>query len=351
MLTPVYSWVVLATTLLFCHAALADEQKQIPAENPVPDAASGEPARDADYAAIFTFGIENDIFNGSDRDYTNGVRASLLSAENNFPSWLDDVASSLPFFDASGHKRWGFEVGQSIFTPTNYELRDPPLTERPYAGWLYGSANLISDTGSRLDNLQLTLGVVGPASGAEQVQETVHDLIGSPHPNGWQHQLHNEPGIVVSYERKWRGLYEFSPFGFGVDATPSVGATVGNIYDHASVGGMLRFGYDLPSDYGPPLIHPSVSGSDFFIPEEDLGWYFFAGFEGRAVGRNIFLDGNTFQDSPSVDKEYFVGSVQGGLAVTYHNTRVAYTQVFRTKEYRTQPEADAYGAVTVSYRF
>lgn len=67
---------------------------------------------------------------------------------------------------------------------------------------------------------------------------------------------------------------------------------------------MLRLGQRLPLDYGPPRIQPSLPGSGFFVPPQDrFGWYLFAGVEGRAVARNIFLDGNTFRDSRSVDKE------------------------------------------------
>jgi lipid A 3-O-deacylase len=156
---------------------------------------------------------------------------------------------------------------------------------------------------------------------------------------------------VLSYEHKWRNLIEFSPFGLGADFTPSIGASVGNIYTHAAASMMFRVGYDLPSDYGPPVIRPNLPGSDFFIPSRVLGWYLFAGLEGRAVARNIFLDGNTFQDSPSVDKRLFVGGVQAGVALTYHSTRLAYTHVFRTHEFSGQKNSDQFGALTLSVRF
>jgi hypothetical protein len=294
---------------------------------------------------------ENDVFSGTDGNYTNGIRVAVVSAENDVPHWLDVAADALPFFDVSGAKRWEFAFGQNIYTPQFYETSAPQPDDRPYAGWLYGSAGVISDTGTTLDVLQITLGVVGPASGAEQVQETVHDLIGSPHPLGWQYQLENEPGIIVSYERKWRNLWQINPNGYGFDLTPSAGASVGNILTQASVGTVVRFGQDLPADYGPPLIGSNLAGTDYFAPSKDLGWYVFAGLEGNAVARNIFLDGNTFQDSPSVDKRNFVGGLQAGLALTYDGVRYAYTQSFRTKEYDTQDGGTSYGAFTVSWKF
>ncbi len=309
------------------------------------------PKRKVDGDEIFSASLENDIFSGEDDNYTNGVRFAYLSAENDIPGWIKRGANAVPLFSRQGHKRWHVAVGQSMFTPSNISVRAPQPEDQPYAGWLYGSVGLISDTGNRLDNLQLTLGVVGPASGAGETQDFVHHVTGSPDPQGWGTQLKNEPGVVLTYERKWRGIYEFSPFGWGVDITPSVGGSLGNVYTHAAIGTVVRFGYDLPSDYGPPLIRPNLPGSDFFVPRNDFGWYLFAGMEGRAVARNIFLDGNTFQDSPSVDKYPFVGGLQAGIAFTFYDTRIAYTHILRTQEFQSQPEKEEFGAITISYRF
>ncbi len=309
-------------------------------------------AQPADPDAIITIAYENDIFASEDNNYTNGVRASYISPESKTPHWLEQAAETLPFYPKDGRSRWNLAVGQSIYTPNDITLLKPPSDDQPYAGWLYGTAGLVTDTGKTLDTFQITLGMVGPASGAETTQETVHHIVDSPQPQGWKYQLDNEPGVVISYQRKWRNVYEFSPFGLGVDFSPAVGGNVGNIFTDASVGAMARIGFDLPADYGPPLIRRTLGGSDFFMPSENLGGYLFAGVEGRAVGRNIFLDGNSFDDNtPHVDKENFVGSAQMGVAVTYHNTRVAYTHVFESKEFETQQQNNQYGAVTVSVRF
>lgn len=319
------------------HSAAAEEQ--------------APPVRPKDHEGIFTASLENDIFSGEDDNYTNGVRVAFLSAENNIPRWLERGSNALPFFAREGHKRWHFALGQSMFTPRDIARSDLQINDRPYAGWLYGSVGLISDTGYRLDNLQFTLGVVGPASLADETQRFVHNVIGSIDPQGWHHQLRNEPGVMMTYERKWRGIYEFSPFGWGVDITPSVGGSLGNVYTHAAAGAVVRLGYDLPSDYGPPLIRPNLPGSDFFIPTKKFGWYLFAGVEGRAVAHNIFLDGNTFRNSHSVDKYPLVGGLQGGIAFTYDDMRFAYTHILRTKEFHGQREKDEFGAITVSFRF
>lgn len=83
----------------------------------------------------------------------------------------------------------------------------------------------------------------------------------------------------------------------------------------------------------------------------DFGWYAFAGIEGRAVARNIFLDGNTFADSRSVDKEPLVGDLQFGIVLDWSDVRLSYTHVYRTREFRTQESSDDFGAFSVSAKF
>lgn len=295
--------------------------------------------------------FENDLFYDTDRNYTNGVRAAWLSGPEGTPPWALRAARWFPLFPDGGTVRTSYALGQNMYTPEDIALREPPLDDRPYAGWLYGSIGLIAETGRRLDQLELTLGVVGPASLAEQTQKLVHDITDSPEPRGWDTQLKNEPGLVLTYQRGWRGFVSRSISGFGFDATPHVGGALGNVFTYANAGVMLRFGQRLPLDYGPPRIQPSLPGSGFFAPQEGFGWYLFAGVEGRAVARNIFLDGNTFRDSRGVEKEPLVGDFQFGIALAWRNMRLGYTHVLRTREFETQNEADAFGALSLTVRF
>ncbi len=348
---------LLATSLIFISSqSFAEEPttlpEGIPPVNPAPGAAvDGEYKIDQDDKGIFSLVWENDIFSGQDQNYTNGVRFAYLSPEANAPEWLEGLADWLPLA-GDGNKRYSIAGGQSLFTPDDIKTAALLPDQRPYAGWLYGSVGALSDTGKTLDNVMLTVGIVGPAALGEETQEAVHHwLPNNDDPKGWDNQLQNEVGINLDYERKWRSMFEFSPFGTGVDITPHVAASLGNVTTQATAGATLRIGYDLPQDYGPPRIRPSMPGSDFFIPTKDIGGYLFATVEGRAVARNIFLDGNTFRDSHSVDKENFVGSLSFGAAITLEDTRISYTHVLMSEEFETQDEPASFGVVTVSTRF
>jgi Uncharacterized protein conserved in bacteria (DUF2219) len=72
----------------------------------------------------------------------------------------------------------------------------------------------------------------------------------------------------------------------------------------------------LGADYGPVRIRPALSGTDYFDAEdldEGRGYYFFAGTQGRVVGRDIFLGGNSFRTSPSVSKKNSRRRRAGGI--------------------------------------
>lgn len=303
-------------------------------------------------AVYYSLVVENDLFANRDKRYTSGVRLSTLWAEERLPGFFRRNLDMIPFFPEHGKLRFGLQFGQSMYTSDDITQKDPPKDERPYAGWLYTTMEVSSDTGFRLDQFQITLGIVGPYSLAEHSQKTVHEAINSPRPMGWHTQLGTEPGLNLSYQRKWKAQRDLVRIaGLGIDFSPHLGGSVGNVFTHLATGGVFRIGFALPQDYGPPLISPSMAGSNFFVPTDSFGGYLFAGFEGRAVLRNIFLDGNSFRSSRSVGKKYLVGDVMGGVVLTFKRTRLAYTHVIRTREFRGQRGKDRYGAVTVTIRF
>jgi hypothetical protein len=293
--------------------------------------------------------FENDFFYHNDEGYTSGL--ALIWMPHETPDWASGIAHFFPWIPEEGRVRLGYIVGQSIFTPSDLGASDPPHDDRPYAGWLYGTFGLGVETGRRLDQLALTLGVVGPASGAEQTQKLLHEIFDAREPKGWGTQLENEPGIVLAYQRSWRQLAEVTVVGIDLDLTPHLGCTLGNVHTYANAGLTLRFGQRLPLDFGPPRPQPSLPNSGFFASKRKFAWYLYAGVEGRAVAYDIFLDGNTFRDSRSVDKNPLVGDLNSGLVLAWTRVRLSYAYVLRSLEYETQKRASQFGAVNISVAF
>ena len=299
----------------------------------------------------FTILFENDILDNTDRDYTNGVQLAYTTGPHDTLGWVVDIARFLPFFASTGEVRTSYALGQNMYTPKDTQLVNPPLTERPYAGYLYGAIGLMEDNGRRLDQLQLQLGVIGPLALAKETQFWVHGILGDPKPKGWATQLRNEPAVQLIYERSYKLIPPTSIFGLYVDLEPHFGGAVGNVYDYVNVGAMMRLGFNLPGGYGPMRIEPGLPGTNFFEPTGDFSLYAFAGVDGRALARNIFLDGNTWQDSRSVVKRNLVGDLTLGAAVVFRHMRLAFTHVIRTREYSSQSPDSRFGALSLSFRF
>src|SRR5689334_10023425 len=94
------------------------------------------PAQAANDDRAFSILFENDLFYSADHDYTNGTELSYTSAPDETPDWAHQTAHLLPFFsDDTNTVRTRYALGQAMFTPNDITLANPPLTDRPYAGF------------------------------------------------------------------------------------------------------------------------------------------------------------------------------------------------------------------------
>lgn len=302
--------------------------------------------------------VENDNFGGnSDRYYTSGVRLTWFNAGIKVPPLIDEMADRIPTFDLNETTSTFFTLGQNIYTPKDIKIVSAQNDDRPWAGYLYGSVGLATITynesvPAHIDELEFTLGVVGPASLAEPTQKFVHDYVtNSPEPKGWDHQLKNEPGLTVSWMRRMPFALSYENNYFATRFEPNMGVTLGNIHTYAQTGATVIIGSSNELDT-PPRVRPSPPGTGVFQSDKGkLDWQVFAGADLRLVGRNIFLDGNTFSDSHSVDKKYLVGDYSVGTSLLYDDYRLSYSLNARTKEFDQQDEKSIYGSVTLTKRF
>lgn len=324
----------------------------------VPIASSEEPVSrvpEPRSAGVWSLTSENDLFGGTDRNYSNGLRLERVRPANRITPGLKWVANRIPILDLNRTElRQGFALSHTIFTPEDISAPVPDPTDRPYAAWLYGSGTVVGTTrlGARQmvqDVLQVNLGVVGPSAGGEFVQENWHDLLQAVEPNGWDSQLKDEFGIEITAQRLRQ--FEGPNLGFGLESDFAThgGVTLGNVRTYAALGAMARLGWDLSADFGPPRIRPALAGAGVFQPGQPFGGYVFAGIEGRAVARDMFLDGNLWRDSARVeDRRDFTGDLQVGFALHQGDVQVAFTYVHRTEEFVAQSGPQRFGAVSIS---
>jgi lipid A 3-O-deacylase len=312
-------------------------------------------------ASIFSAYFENDTLARTDRHYTAGTKLAWVSSD--YSKWKEReglsslVGEQLPWINDEGtQKNFGVALGQNIYTPNRTDLAVPDPTDRPYAGWSYLEFSFLSKSADRLDTLSFQLGVIGPHSYAREIQHAVHRLKRTSQAQGWDHQLKDEFGMNAVFERKWR-LYSASVAHLvGVDFVPHAGLTLGNIQTYANMGGTVRMGFHLPSDFGVQLIRPGGGGS---TPINDLdprvslahnfSVFLFGAVDGRLVARDIFLDGNTFRDSARVDRKTAVADLSYGIGLIAGRWQATFTQATRTQEFKTQRQRyNQFGSMTFS---
>ena len=339
---PRAAWLLLAT--LACGDVLAAGSEACPHRTDLPPTVN--------------FRIDNDLFGRQDQGYSNGVQLTLVS-----PNLVDYTADPcLPRL-----ARWvnrylnaltpqGFEqqnmvatFNHAIFTPTDYTRSDLIEEDRPYAAALLFGLGYNARNGNQLRTTQIQLGIVGPSALGEQVQNEVHHILGDAPFEGWGNQLHDEPVIRVVHERMRR----FSPDNgvWGWDAIAHYGGSLGNLATYANAGAEVRFGRNLPDDFGSTPLRPAGENT---APTRNrstaspFGMHFFLTFDARWVLYDITLDGNAFRDSHSVDKKAFVADAGYGLALVKGRWKFALARYHRTREFEGQAEPPVFGSFTIS---
>jgi lipid A 3-O-deacylase len=308
--------------------------------------------------SAFTVTSENDkYFAGTDQHYTNGFKLSWLGETdlNESAEFVQLATRILPWMDPENndwHYKVGFALGHNIYTPTDIDTPALIPTDRPYAGWLYGSILLQAQLKNQLRLIEISLGVVGPSALGETVQNKWHDFIDVDRAQGWANQLHNEPGILVSWERRYR-TWKFSAnrgaSPLGCDLIVRHRVTLGNVATHLAGGVVVRIGWRLPPDFGADLIRPAGGNAANADLPRRFSAHVFASGETRAVARDIFLDGNTWKYSHRVDKRPVVADLSLGLVLSWPKFQITYTQNYRTKEFYGQPKRDVFGSIGFTF--
>ena len=312
--------------------------------------------------SLYIFHLENDLFNGTDRDYTSGVKFSWVSANLKdflydpcLPQWvrkLNQLSEDIhPRGDTS--RNMVVTAGQAMYTPRDRQPTGLISTDRPYAGWLYLGLGYNARNEWRMDSVEADIGVVGPAALAKQSQNFIHDLRGRPRFNGWDNQLKNELGVQLVAERKRRSWNSDDSVHPQFDAISHYGISIGNVKTYLNAGLELRIGNRIPDDFGTSPIRPtgdsyapsSAQGAHHFT---EGGIHAFLSADARVVARDIFLDGNTFADSHHVEKKRFVGDLAAGIAWQWRGGKVTYAQYIRSREFTGQSGTHGFGSITLS---
>lgn len=353
-------WLLFGTICAFVasHGARADEFSFLPD--------TGD--------ANLTFYLDNDLFSDTDENYTNGIRLSWISGSRDPEEFgllqrllrklSGDDESRGVFRKLSGFSdpgdveyNYGFSLTQLMFTPEDPKAPAAPPGQRPYAGWLGLDVSLHTKDAHALNSVSLALGITGRNSYAQEAQDLVHDIRGLEKFQGWDSQIPSEPTLNLYYAQKRRlVLLDPQQESFGIDGFGEWRLALGNFLTAANVGALVRFGWNLPVNFSDPRLSVTAYSHQPFRSQrrQRSAWSFYGmtGALGAAVAHSITIDGPVFTDfDTGTTSEPFVGELYAGFGIRYRRVNVSYVHTFRSREFSGQSDSQAFGSLTLSYRF
>ncbi len=287
--------------------------------------------------AVFA-SYENDSVYGGDEYYTNGLQLSFLS--KNYDDNLENkYISKLLNIENKEYHNFSFGIGQKIYTPYDIENTAFVANDRPYAGYLYAFINKNIKHSNKIDTIGFSLGITGSSSFAEEVQTNIHDLIGSPKPEGWKYQLDDKPLFMLSFARLIN-TRENKPFKYDWNLIPKFSFNLGTPFTDVSFGVEYRYGWNLSDDLTGNKIKSTSVGFDknkeINTNFKDLSYYLFLEATGNVVLYNTFLDSSNSDYKTDISKNYFTYEFSGGLAMNIDNYYIKYSSIYTSKEFKEQ---------------
>jgi hypothetical protein len=275
--------------------------------------------------------IDNDIIWNRDSNFTNGW--SVQYHKVRYDTWDEAVAprfckwigKHVPTLgDQDSIVRFGQGVGQMMITPNDITNPDPPDGDLPYAGSLTYTLNWQSFNRQTARTFQITMGVLGEASYAGDVQKFLHNSWGwGEDPKGWDTQRETDQIVNLAYQHLFRlaqkGTYTNDWAGhifFGPTAV------LGNLMTSIEAGIGFRVGWNMQEGFNSFQAPPGVGiFQAAHIPKPATasphGAELVVG--GRAMGLlySVIYDGSLITgDNRTVERENFVFS--GLLGLNYH---------------------------------
>ncbi len=275
--------------------------------------------------------INNDAVWDDDSQFTNGWSLQYHTVryasweETKAPGFVKWVGKHFPtLHDDDSIVRYGQGIGQNMMTPEDIEAKIPLEGDLPYAGTLTYTLNWQSFNRRAARNFQVSAGVLGQESLAEEFQKLVHDDLGmGREPRGWDTQRKTEPIVNISYQHFWR-LAHLGEYNNGWAGQISLGpsAHLGNLFTAVELGFGLRFGWNILEGFNT-FPAPPVRGvfQAYYLPKPSFvsphSVEVILGAQATGFIYSVLYDGSIITDDDrDVDREDFIYS--GLIGLNYH---------------------------------
>lgn len=294
--------------------------------------------KDSEKKYGFRIIVENDVFFGHDKDYTNGTRLEYTQRLEN-------------------GDYYGISLSQLIFTPRTH-TNGAVYGEHPYAGWLTAGGGYVFVGEQNSTALEFQLGTTGKASIAKDCQWFIHEVEHLQQWDGWHDQMPSEVTLQLSVRNDVRldALEYRSSSGFQTDGLAYGRLEGGTVYVTGGAGVLYRFGYNLP----PSMNDFTINGANYGISPfsgrtydaSSNSYYGVAGVFAKYVLRDLFLDGTAFHHFDThVDKEPWVVDVYLGIGIRADDVDYFFGAVYRSPQFKTQTGYTVFGNLQVKWNF
>lgn len=307
-------------------------------------------------AGQWTVQLENDVTFYEDGNYTNGL---LLSWQSDyikkpvkdmhlpaFLTWQNKLLLSSDYETTN----WGIKLSQRMWTPDEIKNDVPQPYDRPYAGLLEIELHNANYSNESAYKNWLSIGVIGPAAGAQKLQRLFHSTTGASSPNGWEYQVHNQAVFTYAYEidkliyrNTHNSNYQWEINGFGYGA-------LSNVRSEANVGLMLKWGTNLGKTFGRESNHYGQT-SNFTSLTESYDLSLFARGHIGYRFNDLTLDGDLPYET-RVELQHPQGFLKLGAQLAFPNFSILWSVNGYTKDYQTDPDSwHGYGSLSLSWQF
>lgn len=299
--------------------------------------------------------LENDAFFSDDEQYSHGLffnwgdtHAKTLD-EQTLPTWIAYLAQkSYLVSDINKQYAISYGFGQALQTAVDISVEELLEEESPYVALLAWEVNLLAYDELVSDEAGIIIGAVGPIAGGESSQTFAHQILGAQEPQGWDNQINNELVLRAQARRTWR-VYETPLWGGEFDLLTGIDGGVGNLRSDLSTGVGMRFGQQLNKNFSSASVFPVQKFNG--LNNSCFGWYLFMNISASYVANDIFMNGNTFEDSHSVDLIHPQSAVSLGFMANVGDFAILYSMLYLSDEYENQSKASRFGSLVLSYHF